>query len=73
MRDRIISPFFAEKTVTANTYLGMLQLYTVLHLSDGTIYQKDGAPPHFSNIFRTFLDEQFLEDGSEEETPMGFP
>ncbi|KAJ4436441.1 hypothetical protein ANN_19074 [Periplaneta americana] len=60
MRDRIIGPyFFAEKTVTANTYLDMLQLYAVPQLPDGAIFQQDGAPPHFANMVRTFLDEQF--------------
>ena len=37
----------------------MLQLYAVLQLRDATIYQQDGASPHFANIVRTFLDEQF--------------
>ncbi|KAJ4432019.1 hypothetical protein ANN_20633 [Periplaneta americana] len=46
-------------TVTANTYLDMLQLYAVPQLPDGAIFQQDGAPPHFANMVRTFLDEQF--------------
>ena len=37
----------------------MLQLYTVPSLPDGTIYQQDGASPHFANIVCIFLDEQF--------------
>ena len=37
----------------------MLQLYAVPQPTDGTIYQQDGAPPHFANIVRTFLDEEF--------------
>ncbi|KAJ4439513.1 hypothetical protein ANN_07637 [Periplaneta americana] len=49
--DRIIGPyFFAEKTVTANTYLDML----MLQLPDGAIFQQDGAP----NANMVFL-EQF--------------
>ena len=60
MRDRIIgSYFFAHKVVTANMYRDMLQLYAVPQLPDGTIYQQDGAPPHFANIIHTFLEEQF--------------
>ncbi|KAJ4430987.1 hypothetical protein ANN_19580, partial [Periplaneta americana] len=47
------------QTVTANTYLDMLQLYAVPQLPDGAIFQQDGAPPHFANMVRTFLDEQF--------------
>ena len=61
MRDRIMGPcffFFFEKTVTANTYLDILQLYAVPQLPEGTIYQQDEAPPHFANIVHTFLDEQ---------------
>ncbi|KAJ4439097.1 hypothetical protein ANN_15054 [Periplaneta americana] len=46
-------------TVTADTYLDMLQLYAVPQLPDGAIFQQDGAPPHFANMVRTFLDEQF--------------
>ena len=48
-----------EKTGTANTYLHMLHLYAVPEFPEGTIYQQDGAPPHFDNIAYTFLDEQF--------------
>ena len=61
MRDTIISLyfFFTEKMVTASMYLEMLQLYAVPQLPHGTIYQQDGAPPHFVNIVRTFMDEQF--------------
>ncbi|KAJ4450340.1 hypothetical protein ANN_01760 [Periplaneta americana] len=39
--------------------LDMLQLYAVPQLPDGAIFQQDGAPPHFANMVRTFLDEQF--------------
>ena len=60
MRDRIIGPYFtAGKTVTTNTYLTMLQLYAVPQLPVGTIYQQEGAPPHYANIVLTFLDGQF--------------
>ena len=47
IHDRIISTyFFAEKTVTAFTYLDMLQLYSVPQLHNGTIYSKIGL--HFT-------------------------
>ena len=39
--------------------MDMLQLYAVSQLPVGTIYQQDGAPPHFANIVRIFLEEQF--------------
>ena len=44
----------------------MLQLYAVPQLPDGTIYQQDGAPPHFASIVRIFLDNS-LQDGLEED------
>ena len=37
----------------------MLQLYAVPQLPAVTIYQQDGAPPHFVCIVRTFLDKEF--------------
>ena len=53
------SLFFAEKSVTPNTYLDMLQLYPMTQLPDGKIYQQDGVPPQFAKIVRTYLEEQF--------------
>ena len=52
-----------------------LQLYAVPQLNDGTIYQHDGTTPHFANIVRTFLDEQFPERRTEEDhrTSHGLP
>ena len=41
------------------TSLDMLELRAVPQHPDGTIYQQDGVPPHFDNIVRTFIDEQF--------------
>ena len=62
MKDRVIGPFFfAERTVTGTTYQDMLQLYAVPQLPEGTIFQQDGAPPHFAIPVRNFLDEQFPE------------
>ena len=36
-----------------------MQLYAVPQLPDEITYQHDRAPPHFTNIVHTFLDEQF--------------
>ena len=56
MKESLVSFFFfAEKIVTTNMYLDMSQLYDVPQLPDKTIYQQDGALPHFSSIVRTFL------------------
>ena len=60
MKDRVIGPFFfAEPTVTARTYLDMLELYVVPQLPAGTIYQQDGAPPHYALEVRKFLNDNF--------------
>ena len=57
MQNRIIGPyFFAEKT-SLQTCMGYV---AVPELSDGTVYQQDGTPPHFANIVHTFLDEHFF-------------
>ena len=44
--------------VTAIIYLDILQLHVVPQPPDRTLYQQDGAPPHFANIACTLLDEQ---------------
>ncbi|GBN12788.1 hypothetical protein AVEN_175699-1 [Araneus ventricosus] len=46
-------------TVTSNTYLDMLQLYAVPLFPGGVIFQQDGAPQHYGNIVREFLDTTF--------------
>jgi hypothetical protein len=54
--------FFAEQTVTAMTYLDMLQLYLLPQLEDhqpDVVFQQDGAPPHLDRIFRELLDMHF--------------
>ncbi|GBL95881.1 hypothetical protein AVEN_227124-1 [Araneus ventricosus] len=37
----------------------MLQLYAVPRFPEGVIFQQDGAPPHYGNIVREFLDTTF--------------
>lgn len=54
--------FFVEQTVTAVTYLDMLQLYLLPQLEDhqpNVMFQQDGAPPHWALIVREFLDTHF--------------
>jgi hypothetical protein len=57
----MIGPFlFAERTVTSTTYLDMLELFAVPQIGgNNVIFQQDGAPPHFSNVVREFLDVNF--------------
>ncbi|GBN13626.1 hypothetical protein AVEN_4468-1 [Araneus ventricosus] len=45
--------------MTSNIYLDMLQLYAVPQFPEGVIFQQDGAPPHYDNIVREFLDTTF--------------
>ncbi|GBN72736.1 hypothetical protein AVEN_37053-1 [Araneus ventricosus] len=40
-------------------YLDRLQLYAVPQFPEGSIFQQDGAPPHYGNIVREFLDTTF--------------
>ncbi|GBM16561.1 hypothetical protein AVEN_274463-1 [Araneus ventricosus] len=37
----------------------MLQLCAVLQFPEGVIFQQDGAPPHYGNFVREFLDTTF--------------
>ncbi|GBM96698.1 hypothetical protein AVEN_171874-1 [Araneus ventricosus] len=46
-------------TMTSNIYLGILQLHAVPQFPEGVIFQQDGAPPHYVNIVREFLDTTF--------------
>ncbi|PSN32505.1 hypothetical protein C0J52_21944, partial [Blattella germanica] len=51
MHNKLIGPFFTEQT-----------LYAVPQIQDegeGVIFQQDGAPPHYANIVREFLDTTF--------------
>ena len=51
MHDRIIGPFlFSERTITANEYLDMQQLYAASQLEEfqqGILFDQDGALPHW--------------------------
>ncbi|GBO34726.1 hypothetical protein AVEN_258881-1 [Araneus ventricosus] len=37
----------------------MLRLYAVPQFPEGVIFQQDGAPPHYGNIVREFLNATF--------------
>ena len=58
--DTVIGPFFfAEKTVTGTTYLDMLENYAIPQLPNEFFFQQDGAPPHYANEVRNYLNNQF--------------
>ncbi|PSN31536.1 hypothetical protein C0J52_26409, partial [Blattella germanica] len=60
LKTGVIGPFFfGEPTITATTYLDMLEQYAFPLLPPGTIFQQDGAPPDYSNSVRTSLNEIF--------------
>ena len=63
-RDAIIGPYFFDSTVNAKEYKKMLEEYLVPELRKRrrlrtTIFQQDGAPPHWSREVRAFLNEIF--------------
>src|ERR1700761_6814771 len=54
--------FFAERAVTAMTYLDMLQMYLLSQLEDhqpNVMFQQDSGPQHWSHIVQEFLDMHF--------------
>lgn len=57
--DKVYGPFFfAEKTVTGITYLDTLEQWLfpqLLEDSGNFIFMQDGAPAHFHELVRTFL------------------
>ncbi|KAJ4452242.1 hypothetical protein ANN_03760 [Periplaneta americana] len=54
--------FFIEATVTRHSYLDMLEQWLVPQLrqdlDDDFNFQQDGAPPHFHNVVRVYLNTE---------------
>ncbi|GBN36143.1 hypothetical protein AVEN_260616-1 [Araneus ventricosus] len=46
-------------SMTSSIYFDMLQLYAVPQFPEDVVFQQDGAPPHYGNIVREFLDTTF--------------
>jgi hypothetical protein len=62
----IIGPYFFDANVTADAYLDMLNTFTIPELKkkrkfSTTIFQQDGAPPHWELNVRAFLNNSFNE------------
>ena len=60
--DRIIGPFFFhEPTIDSFNYRDMLEQYAMPQIvgegNETAMFQQDGAPPHYANIVRDYLDE----------------
>jgi hypothetical protein len=71
----LLCPFFFNGTVSGDSYLHMLQTHVIPQLKQhkkksSTIFQQDGAPPHYSNQVRNYLREQFSD---EKVIARGFP
>src|SRR5690349_2088387 len=67
-KNQIYDPFFSdERTVSGTSYLYMLQNFFVPQLQQPpgllrrVIFQQDGAPPHFAQDVRAYLDQTFTE------------
>lgn len=62
-----LEPYFFEGTITAASYLQMLQNHvqpslTRLDKLSSTIFQQDGAPAHFGKVVRSYLEKTFGAD-----------
>jgi hypothetical protein len=64
-RRRVFCPFFfAEKSVTGQVYLKMLQNWLMPQLAEEEyIFQQDGAPPHWHMGVREHLNGTYQVDG----------
>ena len=51
--------FFIEATVTGQVYLDILQNFVIDQLPPGSIFQQDGAPPHYHRQARDILNANF--------------
>lgn len=66
--DRIVGPYFIEGRLTGLAYLNMLQTVIADMMDDVPLaiinhpefyFQQDGAPPHFANIVRQYLNTEY--------------
>ena len=62
-----MTPYFFPGTVTGENYADMLRNHVVPQIRrkrrmESTIFQQDGAPPHFSSAARTFLSSVFPDE-----------
>ncbi|MCP4491774.1 MAG: hypothetical protein GY820_31375 [Gammaproteobacteria bacterium] len=74
----LIGPFFFEGSVTAPTYLEMLEKFFWPLIADHPnrqelFFMQDGAPPHFAITVRQWLDENFEEKWIGRRGPIEWP
>ena len=63
-RDRVIGPYMFESTVKAKDYLEMLTSFAIpemkrLRRFSRTVFMHDGAPCHWANTTKSFLNSNF--------------
>ncbi|PNF17628.1 hypothetical protein B7P43_G07376, partial [Cryptotermes secundus] len=74
MYDKLIRPFFfSEKTVTGRSYLDLPELYSLPQLPPQTIFQQEGALPHFCHYVRNHLDREMAERWISRGGPIAWP
>lgn len=62
MDHHIIGPYFYDHNVNSHNYLAMLQNFVLPKLANigmPSFFQQDGAPPHFANIVKDWLNVNF--------------
>ena len=74
----LIGPFFLHDTVTAHSYLEKLRreiVPSITYQMDSTkvFYMHDGAPPHYAQSVRQFLDEKFPDRWISRRGPIEWP
>jgi DNA-binding XRE family transcriptional regulator len=62
----VVGPFYFEDTVTSDNYLQMLKNNIISQLEEHPnfetmIWQQDGAPPHYGQAVRDYLDNTFAQ------------
>jgi hypothetical protein len=74
MENEVIGPFFFEEpTMSSDTFLAMMENTGLHHAPMGTVFQSDGAPPHFSHHVHSFLDREFPDCWMGRDGPIPWP
>ena len=78
--EEIIGPYFFNGNVTGDSYLQLLQTFLVDYLENVPIrrrlemfFQQDGAPPHFANQVREYLNNTFTNKWIGRRGPVEWP
>ena len=56
----LLGPYFFDDTVTGEKYLHMLKSFAIPQVDpENDVWMQDGAPPHYSNVVREYLNQTF--------------